>query len=259
MTCAEKCINSRGHLGMQKAHSLVAFKLLRCLLADVDLCCFPLRGTVSMQSFSLGFVRLAPVNKLTRNLELQLFQGHLMLLTEWACHTNSYIMLEPGPPFLKYQNKNKTILRCGIEITYPFPNFNGQCNLEVSKWTCYSIPHFIPHVITYPRWDKSWTTLVKGATKSAWVRTQQCLYWCPGANSAGHHQPHNWTNTKALVKFQTNSDIYNLLRSGSMSLLCIINVRGHECPQWWPPFKFSLISSSNTFHSGRNFLPLVSS
>ena len=37
------------------------------------------------------------------------------------------------------------------EITYQFPNFNG-ATVEVWKWIRKFIPHFIEHVITYPRW-----------------------------------------------------------------------------------------------------------
>ena len=38
------------------------------------------------------------------------------------------------------------------EITYPFLNFSG-ATVEVKEWISNFIPHFIGHVITYPRWD----------------------------------------------------------------------------------------------------------
>ena len=38
------------------------------------------------------------------------------------------------------------------EITYSFLNFNGT-TVEVYEWVSNFIPHFIEHVITYPRWD----------------------------------------------------------------------------------------------------------
>ena len=38
------------------------------------------------------------------------------------------------------------------EISYPFPNFNGS-TVEVWEWISNFIPHFIVHVITYPRRD----------------------------------------------------------------------------------------------------------
>ena len=36
-----------------------------------------------------------------------------------------------------------------VEITYPFPNFNGT-TVEVSEWISNFIPYFITDVITYP-------------------------------------------------------------------------------------------------------------
>ena len=40
-----------------------------------------------------------------------------------------------------------------IEITYPFPNFNG-ATVEVWEWIYNFIPQFIMDVITYPCWIK---------------------------------------------------------------------------------------------------------
>ena len=48
------------------------------------------------------------------------------------------------------------------EITYPFLEFNG-CTVEVQEWKGNITKHFIMGVIIYPRWDSSWTMLVKGA------------------------------------------------------------------------------------------------
>ena len=38
------------------------------------------------------------------------------------------------------------------EITYPFPNFNGQ-NIEVWERINNFIPHVVMDVITFPCWD----------------------------------------------------------------------------------------------------------
>ena len=38
------------------------------------------------------------------------------------------------------------------EITYPFPNFNGEM-VEVWEWINNSIQHILMDVITYPCWD----------------------------------------------------------------------------------------------------------
>ena len=45
--------------------------------------------------------------------------------------------------------RNQTFM---YQITYPFPNFNGE-TVEVWEWTCNFIPHFIMDLITYPCWD----------------------------------------------------------------------------------------------------------
>ena len=50
-----------------------------------------------------------------------------------------------------------------VEITYPFPNFDG-CNVRVWEWISNFIPQFIMDVITYPCWDWSKSMLVLGAT-----------------------------------------------------------------------------------------------
>ena len=39
-----------------------------------------------------------------------------------------------------------------VEITFPFPNFNG-CTIEVWEWISNFIPHFIMDVITDPCWN----------------------------------------------------------------------------------------------------------
>ena len=38
-----------------------------------------------------------------------------------------------------------------VEITYPFPTFNGTA-VEIHEWKNTFTPHFMGHVITYPYW-----------------------------------------------------------------------------------------------------------
>ena len=47
-----------------------------------------------------------------------------------------------------------------VDITYPFPNFNG-CTIEVWEWINNFISHITGHVITYPCWDLSLSLLLK--------------------------------------------------------------------------------------------------
>ena len=34
--------------------------------------------------------------------------------------------------------------------------------------------------------------------ENAWVRSQQCGYWCPGAKAPGHQYPQHWLNIKFI-------------------------------------------------------------
>ena len=69
-----------------------------------------------------------------------------------------------GTPFtymneLNYSSLDKWliwVIKCGIEITYPSPNFNG-ATIEVWERISNFIPHHMMVIITYPCWYQSKT------------------------------------------------------------------------------------------------------
>ena len=60
------------------------------------------------------------------------------------------------------------------EITYPFSNFND-ATMEVRAWINNFISHFTEHMIAYPCWGYSQSTLVKGTRGS--IRSSLAKYW----------------------------------------------------------------------------------
>ena len=60
--------------------------------------------------------------------------------------------IEPSPPLTSKRINNCIHYTVWDEITYPFPNFNGD-TIEVWEWISNFNPHFIWHVITYPCWN----------------------------------------------------------------------------------------------------------
>ena len=63
---------------------------------------------------------------------------------------------------------------CG-EITYPLPNFNC-ATVAVCEWISKFISYFIRCMLIYPRWDQSYSMLIKGAPDVWPVFAWNCNY-----------------------------------------------------------------------------------
>ena len=126
---------------------------------------------------------------------------------------------------------NHTHDKVWVEITYPFPNFNG-VTVEVWKWISKFIPHFTRHAVTYPCLDKRWSMLIKGPYRT--VAPAMAASWHAQFTSI-YHWIYIYRELKSFWLTQVYSPIYAALCLNHLNLFPLqVAVWGQSDQRWYP-------------------------